>query len=79
MLYDLTGSGKSNMAATKTEVPISKLVNKIETKVQQLYIYIYIYMCVCVCVFTMSSYPVTELTGLYCDLILESVIQKLGP
>jgi len=39
------------MAASKTEVPISKLVDKLETKVQWLYIYIYIYM------FSRSSYP----------------------
>jgi len=37
MLYNLTGSKKSNMAAFKPEVPISKLVNKIGTKVQRLY------------------------------------------
>jgi len=33
MLYDLTESGKSIMAASKPEVPISKFVNKIGTKV----------------------------------------------
>jgi len=40
MLYDQTESKKSNMAAFKPEVglPISKLVDKVETKVQQLYI-----------------------------------------
>jgi len=32
MLYNLTGSNKSNMAAFKPEVPISKLVDKIGTK-----------------------------------------------
>jgi len=31
MLYDQTGSDKSNMAAFKPEVLISKLVDKIET------------------------------------------------
>ena len=36
MLYDLTGSGKSNMAASIPEVPISKLVDKIETKLQRI-------------------------------------------
>jgi len=29
MLLELTGSGQSNMAASKTEVPISKIVDKI--------------------------------------------------
>jgi len=32
MLYDETGSGKSNMAACKQEVHISQLVGMIETK-----------------------------------------------
>jgi len=31
MLYHQAGSEKSNMAAFKSEVPISKLVDKIET------------------------------------------------
>jgi len=39
MLYEQTGSEKSNMAAIKSAVPISKLVDKIETKVQRLYVY----------------------------------------
>jgi len=38
MLYDQTGSEKSNMAAFKPEVPISKLVDKIGMKIQRLYI-----------------------------------------
>jgi len=33
----LTGSGKSIMAASKSELPISKRVDKKETKVQRLY------------------------------------------
>jgi len=40
MLYNQTGSKKFNMVAFKPEAPISKLVDKIETKVQRLYIYI---------------------------------------
>jgi len=39
MLYNQTGSEKSNMAAFKPEVPISKLVDKIGMKVQRLCIY----------------------------------------
>jgi len=40
MLYDQTGSEKSNMAAFKPEVPISKHLSLlIGTKVQGLYIY----------------------------------------
>jgi len=35
MLYDQTGSAKSNMAAFKPDVPISKLVDKMGTKVQR--------------------------------------------
>jgi len=35
MLYDQTGSGKSNMAASKQELHISQLVDVIETKVVQ--------------------------------------------
>jgi len=35
---DSTRSVKSNMAASKTKVPLSELVDKIETKVQRLYI-----------------------------------------
>jgi len=35
MFYDQTGSGKSNMAASKQEVHISELVDVIETKVVQ--------------------------------------------
>jgi hypothetical protein len=35
MLCDLTGSEKSNMAASKPEVPISQLVDKIGTKFQR--------------------------------------------
>jgi len=64
MSYDQTRSEKSNMAAFKPEVPISKLVDKVGTKV--------IYM------FTRSSYPI-GLTGVYCDLIPESVIQNWRP
>jgi len=37
MLYDQTGSAKSDMAAFKPEIPISKFVDNIETKVQRLY------------------------------------------
>jgi len=48
MLYDQTGSEKSNMAAFKPEVHIAKLVDKIGTKDQLLYIYVY-NICVCVC------------------------------
>jgi len=66
--HDLTGSKKSNIAAFKPEVYISKLVEKIGTKVQRLYKY----------VFTRFSYPM-GLTGVYCDLIPESVIQKWRP
>jgi len=42
MLYDQTESEKSNMAAFKPEEPISKLVDKIGTKVQRLYIYTFL-------------------------------------
>jgi len=35
MFYDQTGSEKSNMAAFKPEVPISMLVDKIGTNIQQ--------------------------------------------
>jgi len=35
MFEDFTGSGKSNMVAFKSEVPISKLVDKIGTKVER--------------------------------------------
>jgi len=35
MLYDQTGSGKSNMAASKQEIRIFQLVDVIETKVVQ--------------------------------------------
>jgi len=35
MLYDQTGSGKSNMTTSKHEVNISQLVDVIETKVVQ--------------------------------------------
>jgi len=38
MLYDQTGSGKSNMATSKQEVHISQLVDVIETKFQRLYL-----------------------------------------
>jgi len=38
MLSDLTGNGKFNMVASKPGVPISKIVDKIGTKVQRLYI-----------------------------------------
>jgi len=37
MLYDQTGSKKSNIAAFQPEVLLSKLVDKIGTKVQRLY------------------------------------------
>jgi len=37
MLYNETGSGKSNMAACKQEVHISQLVDVIETKFQRLF------------------------------------------
>jgi len=43
MLSDLTGSGKFNMAASKAEVSISKLVDKIGTKVEWLQVEIYIF------------------------------------
>jgi len=50
MLYNQTGSETSNMAAFKPEVHLAKLVDKIGTKVQLLYIYVYnIYVCVCLC------------------------------
>jgi len=58
------------MAAFKREVPISKRVDKIGTKVQRLYIYKYM--------FTRFNYPM-GLTGVYYDLIPESVIQKWRP
>jgi len=38
MLYDQSGSDKSNMVAFKLEVPTSKLVDKIGTKFQRYYI-----------------------------------------
>jgi len=67
MLYDQTGSDKSNMVAFKPEVPISKLVDKIRKKVQRLCIR-----------FRGPCYPI-GLTGVYCDLIPESVFQKWRP
>jgi len=33
MLYDLNGSGNSNMGASKPKVAVSKLVDKIGTKI----------------------------------------------
>jgi len=65
MLYNLTGSKKSNMAAFKPEVPISKLVDKKGTKVQRLYIKIYAYE---------VQLPNVSLPGVYCEFA--SVIQK---
>jgi len=65
MLYDTTGSEKFNIVLFKPEVPISKLVEKIGTTVQRLYIHKYM--------FTRSSYPM-GLTGVYCDLIPENLI-----
>jgi len=38
MLYDDTGSGKSNMAACTQEVYISQLVDVLETKFSRLYL-----------------------------------------
>ena len=36
VLADQTGCGKSKMAATKPEIPISQLPGEIETKLQRL-------------------------------------------
>jgi len=41
MLYNLTESKTFNMAAFTPEVPISKLVGKIVTKVQRLFIHVF--------------------------------------
>jgi len=68
MVYEQTGNEKSNMTAFKSEVLISKLVGKIGTKDQRLYI----------CMFTRTSYPM-RITGVNCDLIPESVIQNWRP
>jgi len=62
MLYNLTGSKKSNMVAFKPEVPISKILDKIGTKIQRLNIYIYIYIYVYV-------YEVQHPMGLYRECI----------
>jgi len=55
ILNNLTGSNKSNMAAFKPDVLTSKLVDKIGTKVQRLYLYIYIY----VYIYMFTRYQVT--------------------
>jgi len=57
------------VAAFKPEVPIYKLVDKIETKVQRLHIYKYM--------FTRSSCPM-GLNGVYCDLLTRMCNSKMA-